>query len=75
MSGTRKHRQRLSEIPVLRVFSLGEQFNDACTNLAHDPCTDSWKTLLFKLESAHKEVRQYRPEIPVETDPNPVRHE
>ena len=70
MNGVRKHRRKLSSIPKLRVLSIGEQMNDACLNLAHDPCPDSWKTVLFQFESGWKEVRNFCPEIPVETAPD-----
>ena len=69
MSEVRKHRRHLSSIPKLRVHSLGEEINDACLNLAHDPCSDSWKTLLFKLQDGWSEVRSFCPEIPLDTDP------
>ena len=72
MSEVRKHRERLRNIPRRRVFSIGEGINDACMSLAFDPCPDSWKTLLFKLKSGFKEVRQFCPEISVETDHAPV---
>jgi hypothetical protein len=68
MNRVRIHRRKLDNIPRLRVLSIGEQVNDACGNVAHDPCPDSWKTLLFLLASRFKEVRQYCPEIPVEID-------
>ena len=73
MSKVCNHRRKLSNIPRSRVFRLGEQINDACGNLAHDPCPDSWMTLLFQLESAYTEIRHYCPEISVETDHTLVR--
>lgn len=70
MNQTSELRRKLSEIPKLRALRLGEQINDACLNLAHDPCLDSWKTVLFQFESGWKEVRNFCPEIPVETAPD-----
>ena len=68
MNRTSEHRRKLSEIPKHRVLRFGDQLNDACLNLAHDPCSDSWKTLLFKLQDAWSEVRDFCPEISLDED-------
>ena len=70
MNKTSEHRRKLSEIPRLQVLRLGDQISDACLNLAHDPCSDSWKTLLYKLQDVWSEVRNFCPEIPLDEDFN-----
>lgn len=68
MRKSREHRRYLSSIPKLRVLDLGERLNNTCGNLAHDRCTDSWMTLLFTLQDAWSEVRNFCPEIPLDED-------